>query len=143
MTSSTLTAEPNKKAFYLLMATEFWERFSYYSMQFLLVLYASATIAHGGLGWSKVMALQLTGIYGALSFALPIFGGLLVDKQLGQKIAALIGAAQWQRSVYHRGLSTGHQGRRQDGQGLTDVACGRTLYGHGTRHHERQARHGI
>jgi POT family proton-dependent oligopeptide transporter len=93
LSSETTEIQPNQKAFYLLMATEFWERFSYYSMQFLLVLYATANISHGGLGWSKIMALQLTGIYGALSFMLPIFGGILADKYLGQKKAALIGAA--------------------------------------------------
>ncbi|MES2615990.1 MAG: oligopeptide:H+ symporter [Bdellovibrionota bacterium] len=93
MESTQATAlKPNNQAFYLLMATEFWERFSYYSMQLLLVLYASATLSQGGLGWSKVMALQLVGIYGAASFILPIFGAILADRQLGQKSAALIGA---------------------------------------------------
>ena len=82
----------NQKPFYLLMGVELWERFSYYSMQFLLVLYSSAAITSGGLGWTKAEALELVGIYGASVFILPVVGGVLADRYIGQKTSALIGA---------------------------------------------------
>jgi POT family proton-dependent oligopeptide transporter len=75
-----------------LSSIEMWERFSFYTMQSILVLYAAAAINKGGLGWSNADAMQLTGIYGALVYASPLFGGWIADKILGNKLAVLLGS---------------------------------------------------
>lgn len=74
-----------------LSSTEMWERFSFYTMQAILVLYASTAIAKGGLGWSEKDALYITGLYGAAVYATPALGGILADRYLGSKKAVAIG----------------------------------------------------
>ncbi len=78
---------------YVLFFTELWERFSYYGMRALLVLFlvASSTGVNPGFGWSKAEALSLYGIYTALVYIASIPGGLLADKILGQKKAVMLG----------------------------------------------------
>lgn len=75
-----------------LFATEFWERFSYYGMRALLVLYLTATLVDGGFGMSEAEALIIYGIFTSLVYVTPIAGGLLADKVLGQRKAIYIGA---------------------------------------------------
>lgn len=75
-----------------LFATEFWERFSYYGMRALLVLYLTATLVDGGFGISEAEALVIYGIFTSLVYVTPIAGGLLADKILGQRKAIYIGA---------------------------------------------------
>jgi POT family proton-dependent oligopeptide transporter len=78
---------------YILFFAELWERFSYYGMRALLVLFlvASASGINPGLGWSKVEALSLYGTYTALVYIASIPGGILADKLLGQKKAVMLG----------------------------------------------------
>ncbi|RTL12718.1 MAG: MFS transporter [Neisseriaceae bacterium] len=75
-----------------LSSVEMWERFSFYTMQSLLVLYATAKVGDGGLGWSQADALRLVGYYGALVYVSPIIGGVIADKLIGRKLAVLIGS---------------------------------------------------
>ena len=75
-----------------LSSVEMWERFSFYTMQSLLVLYASASLINGGLGWSEADALRLVGYYGALVYVSPIIGGIIADKIIGRKLAVLFGS---------------------------------------------------
>ena len=77
---------------YVLFFTEMWERFSYYGMRALLVLYISATVGDGGLGWTKASALELYGWYTMLVYVMSIPGGIIADKWLGQKKSVLYGA---------------------------------------------------
>lgn len=82
---------------FILFFTEMWERFSYYGMRALLVLYmTTSTIgddARGaGLGWTSQEALALYGWYTMLVYIMSIPGGMIADKLLGQKKAVLIGA---------------------------------------------------
>ena len=79
--------ERHPKALYLLFTTELWERFSYYSMRTLLVLYLTL-----GLGQSKEDALSILAIYSGLVYFTPIIGGLLADRYLGQANAIVTGA---------------------------------------------------
>ena len=67
--------------------TELWERFSYYGMRAILVLYLTAKNGNGnpGLGWDNVSALELYGWYTMLVYAMSVPGGLLADRLLGQK----------------------------------------------------------
>jgi len=76
---------------YTLFATEFWERFSYYGMRALLVLYLTATFADGGFGMERSDALEIYAIFTGLVYLTPILGGLLADKYLGQRKAIFIG----------------------------------------------------
>ena len=81
---------------YILFLTEMWERFSYYGMRALLVLYMTTqTIGDdrgAGLGWSNQEALALYGWYTMLVYVMSIPGGMIADKLIGQKKAVLIGA---------------------------------------------------
>ncbi len=82
----------------ILFGTEMWERFSYYGMRALLVLYMTASTISGadargiGLGWSEKEALALYGWYTMLVYIMSIPGGMIADKLLGQKKTVLIGA---------------------------------------------------
>ena len=77
----------------VLFFTEMWERFSYYGMRGLLVLYLVADVADGGFGWSQVEALSLYGTYTMMVYLMYIPGGILADKFLGQKKAVMVGGA--------------------------------------------------
>ena len=80
------------KGLFLLFSTELWERFSYYGMRAVLVLYLTDMTANGGMGWTQADALKLYGIYTGLVYITPIIGGWLADTFLGQRRAILIGA---------------------------------------------------
>ena len=86
----TLWGHP--KGLFLLFSTELWERFSYYGMRALLVLYLTAQTTAGGLGWSQADALKLYGIYTGLVYITPLVGGWLADTFLGQRRAIIFGA---------------------------------------------------
>jgi POT family proton-dependent oligopeptide transporter len=77
----------------ILFFTELWERFSFYGMRGILVLYLTAeTLAENpGLGFDNAKALSWYGTYTALVYIASIPGGLIADKILGQKISVLIG----------------------------------------------------
>jgi len=64
-----------------------WERFSYYGMRSLLVLYLI-----NALSYTRDNALALYGIYTGLVYLTPIYGGAIADKYLGKRRALLIGA---------------------------------------------------
>ncbi|MFD2999118.1 peptide MFS transporter [Pontibacter toksunensis] len=87
-THSELFGHP--KGLMVLFFTEMWERFSYYGMRGILVLFLVST-TNGGYGWSNVEALELYGTYTALVYLMSIPGGILADKFLGQKNAVIIG----------------------------------------------------
>ncbi len=79
---------------FVLFFTEMWERFSYYGMRALLVLYLVQEInsENPGLGWSDSDAGSLYGWYTMLVYITPILGGIIADKILGFKKAITIGA---------------------------------------------------
>lgn len=76
---------------FILFFTEMWERFSYYGMRALLVLYICST-ENSGLGWTKAEALELYGWYTMLVYVMSIPGGIIADRMLGQKKSVLYGA---------------------------------------------------
>jgi proton-dependent oligopeptide transporter, POT family len=77
---------------FLLFFSEMWERFSYYGMRALLVLFLVSQIADGGWGWSRKDALSLYALYTGLVYLTPIFGGIIADKLLGYRNAVVFGA---------------------------------------------------
>lgn len=76
---------------YLLFFTEMWERFSYYGMRGLLVLYLTKTAVEGGLGIPEASATLIYGYFTGFVYFTPIIGGWLADKYIGQRRAILIG----------------------------------------------------
>jgi len=79
------------KGLYILFFTELWERFSYYSMRAILVLFIVSSVESGGLGWSNIEALSLYGWYTMSVYLMSIPGGIVADRFLGQKKTVLIG----------------------------------------------------
>lgn len=75
----------------VLFFTEFWERFSYYGMRALLILFMTAPAAAGGLGWETARAGMVYGTYTALVYLVALPGGWFADRLLGARRATLYG----------------------------------------------------
>ncbi|WP_341214613.1 peptide MFS transporter [uncultured Wocania sp.] len=78
---------------FVIFFTEMWERFSFYGMKILLVLFLTAPYLSDNPGWewSRENALALIGTYSSLLYLTPIVGGWLADKITGYKWAVIIG----------------------------------------------------
>jgi POT family proton-dependent oligopeptide transporter len=89
---------------FLLFIVEMWERFSYYGMRGLLVLYLVAPLTgmkeppagrpegyNPGRGWSDAEASTMYGWYTGLAYLLPIFGGMIADKMIGTHRSMIVG----------------------------------------------------
>ena len=74
------------KGLYVCFATELWERFSFYGMKFLLLLYLTKYHLFSDIG-----GLNVVGSYAGLVYALPLIGGMLADRYLGMRKAVLFG----------------------------------------------------
>jgi POT family proton-dependent oligopeptide transporter len=74
-----------------LFFTEMWERFSYYGMRAFLILYMTAPVAAGGLGFADVRAGRVYGLYTGSVWFSAILGGLVADLGLGQYRSVLLG----------------------------------------------------
>ena len=96
---STRTAATDKELFghpvglYVLFLTEMWERFSYYGMRAILVLYlvSETSEINPGLGWTDGNAYALYGWYTMFVYVASIPGGLLADRFIGQKKSVFLG----------------------------------------------------
>lgn len=77
---------------FVLFFTEMWERFSYYGMRAILVLFLTSSLMNEGWAWSREDALVLYGWYTGLVYLTPILGGYLADKYLGYRYATILGA---------------------------------------------------
>ncbi|WP_439152606.1 peptide MFS transporter [Winogradskyella sp.] len=79
---------------FVLFFTEMWERFSYYGMRAILVIFLTGAIAgdNPGWGWGKPAALSLLGTYAMFVYLTPIVGGWLADNKIGYRMAVVIGA---------------------------------------------------
>ncbi|MCX2718078.1 peptide MFS transporter [Lentiprolixibacter aurantiacus] len=77
----------------ILFFTEMWERFSFYGMRILLVLFLTAPLISDNPGWEwpRENALALIGTYASLLYLTPIIGGHIADKYTGYKGAVIIG----------------------------------------------------
>jgi POT family proton-dependent oligopeptide transporter len=91
---TTLTNDENifghKPGLFVLFFTEMWERFSYYGMRVLLVVFLVEVAFDEK--WSRADALALYGIYTGFVYFTPMIGGILADKLLGYRNAVLLGA---------------------------------------------------
>ena len=94
---STMTAAHEKQWFghprglATLFFTEMWERFSYYGMRALLILYMVGSTQKPGLGFSTVKSAQIYGLYTMLVYLMGVPGGWIADRFLGHYRAVLVG----------------------------------------------------
>jgi POT family proton-dependent oligopeptide transporter len=72
--------------------TELWERFAYYGMRSLLILFLVDTTT-GGLGWGRENASHLYGWFNGLAYLTPVAGGWLADRYLGTNRSLIVGSA--------------------------------------------------
>ena len=79
------------KGLYLLFFTEMWERFSYYGMRAILILYLTKKFIEGGLGMNEKDAMLLYGYFTGFVYFTPLIGGWLADRYLGKRLAVTIG----------------------------------------------------
>lgn len=95
------------KGLYICFLTEMWERFSFYGMKFLLVLYLTKYHLFSDNG-----GLDVLGAYAGLVYALPVIGGMLADRYLGMRKAVIFGGIM---------LCFGHLGLAFEGDQATMV----------------------
>jgi POT family proton-dependent oligopeptide transporter len=107
----TLWGHP--KGLYVCFTTELWERFSFYGMKYLLVLYLTKYHL-----FSDQMGLNVLGAYAGLVYALPLIGGLIADRYLGMRKSVLFGGIL---------LSLGHIMMAVEGYQAIFYAAGTTL----------------
>jgi POT family proton-dependent oligopeptide transporter len=74
-----------------LFFTEMWERFSYYGMRALLILFMTAPLAAGGLGFDTASAGAVYGLYTSMVYMMTLPGGWIADRLIGQRRAVLYG----------------------------------------------------
>ena len=79
---------------FVLFFTEMWERFSYYGMRAILVIFLTGVVTgdNPGWGWSTPAALSLLGTYAMFVYLTPLVGGWLADNKIGYRMAVVIGA---------------------------------------------------
>ncbi len=87
------SSKKHPRALYVLFFTEMWERFGYYLMVGIFLLYLIDPVSHGGKGFDTKKAADLVGSYIALVFLTPFIGGLLADRILGYRRAIILGGA--------------------------------------------------
>ncbi|MDR0384617.1 MAG: peptide MFS transporter [Prevotellaceae bacterium] len=87
-----LHSRKHPKGLYLLFTLEMWERFSYYGMRGILMLYLTKSFIEGGLAIDAGTASLIYGFYTGFVYFTPLIGGWLADRYLGQRKAINIGA---------------------------------------------------
>jgi proton-dependent oligopeptide transporter, POT family len=110
-----------------LFFTEMWERFSYYGLRPLLVLFMSAALAQGGFGFDRAQASAIVGIYGASVYLASLPGGWIADRLLGLRRAILYGAVCISAGHISIGLSAFAGGKLTFFLGLILIVCGTGL----------------
>jgi POT family proton-dependent oligopeptide transporter len=85
------TKKGHPPGLYLLFFTEMWERFSYYGMRGILILYLTKQWVEGGLAIDEKEASLIYGFFTGFVYFTPLIGGWLADNYLGQRKAITIG----------------------------------------------------
>ena len=98
------------KGLYICFATELWERFSFYGMKYLLLLYLTKYHL-----FSDAAGLGVLGSYASLVYAMPVLGGLIADRFIGMRKAVTFGGAL---------LVLGHLGMAVEGDAARQTADG-------------------
>ncbi len=87
---STVLGHP--AGLFVLFFTEMWERFSFYGMRALLVMFLTSALIDGGWTWDREQAMALFGSYVGLVYLSTMMGGYFADKKIGYRMAVFIGA---------------------------------------------------
>ena len=77
---------------FVLFFTEMWERFSYYGMRALLIMFLTASVLENGWGWPREHAFAIFGTYVSLVYLSTLIGGYMADNKIGYRYAVAIGA---------------------------------------------------
>ncbi len=77
---------------FVLFFTEMWERFSYYGMRALLIMFLTASVIDGGWGWPREHAFAIFGTYVSLVYLSTLLGGYMADNKIGYRYAVAVGA---------------------------------------------------
>ena len=110
------------KGVYVCFFTEMWERFSFYGMKALLLLYLTKYHLFG-----DKAGLDLLGAYGGLVYCIPVFGGLLADRWLGMRKAVVFGGVLL--VLGHVGMAfEGHAATMQAGAAVRDEGALKIMY---------------
>lgn len=110
------------KGLYVCFFTEMWERFSFYGMKTLLLLYILKYHL-----FTDDAGYQLLGAYGGLVYAVPVVGGLLADRYLGMRKAVVLGGVLL--CLGHFGMAfEGEQARLIDGEIVRDDGALQIFY---------------
>ena len=86
---ATAAVEKHPKGLYVLFSTEMWERFSFYTMNGMVVLYVTNAVQ--GFGWSNAQATNVFSYYLMFVYASPLIGGFIADRWTGPRHAITIG----------------------------------------------------
>jgi POT family proton-dependent oligopeptide transporter len=107
---------------FVCFTTEMWERFSFYGMKFLLLLYLTKYHL-----FSDANGLEVLGSYAALVYAMPVIGGLLADRYLGMRKAVVFGALLL--VMGHMGMAVeGEQAHSVNGEVVRDEGALQVFY---------------
>src|ERR1700742_1712408 len=79
------------RGLFTLFLTEMWERFTYYGMRAMLILFMVDAVSHGGLGIDDHTASSIYGLYLGCGYLLALPRAHLADRLIGQQRAVLIG----------------------------------------------------
>jgi POT family proton-dependent oligopeptide transporter len=110
------------RGLFVCFATEMWERFSFYGMKFLLLLYLTKYHL-----FSDSNGLEVLGGYAALVYAMPVLGGLLADRYLGMRKAVIFGGILL--ALGHLGMALeGEQARQVGGRIVRDEGALQAFY---------------
>jgi len=110
------------KGVYVCFFTEMWERFSFYGMKALLLLYL---LKHHRFG--DAAGYDLIGAYGGLVYAVPVIGGLVADRWLGMRKSVVLGGVLL--CLGHLGMAVeGEQARLVNGAMVRDEGALQTFY---------------
>ena len=110
-----------------LFATEMWERFSFYGIRPLLILFMTATLMEGGFGFERPKAAAIVGIYSASVYLSSLPGGWIADRLLGLRRAIMYGAVLITSGHLSIGLSGFFGGRIMFFVGLILIVLGTGL----------------
>ncbi len=110
------------KGLYICFLTEMWERFSFYGMKFLLLLYLTKYHL-----FTDSNGLDILGAYAGLVYAMPVIGGMLADRYLGMRKAVIFGGIML--CLGHLGMAfEGEQARLLDGAVVRDEFALKVFY---------------
>jgi len=110
-----------------LFFTEMWERFSFYGIRPLLVLFMSAAVMQGGFGFERKQASAIVGLYASSVYLASLPGGWVADRLLGLRRSILCGAALITLGHFSIGTSAFFHGKAPFFCGLILIVLGTGL----------------